>query len=73
MGFPESRAKVCLDYLLVVLDKVGITFGDLAAMIENDDMIRDSHNQFHVMFYKKYGFFVRVHGVRWRAQPLEIT
>src|SRR5206468_7721693 len=46
---PLARAQVCPDDDRVRANVVWRSFGDLLAVIEHDDMIRDVHHHAHVM------------------------
>src|SRR5947209_17875161 len=47
-------AEIGADDLLILLDRSGRPFGDLAAEIERDDLVRDRHHETHVMLDEEH-------------------
>ena len=52
---PVRRAEVGLDDLGVAADDRGLALGDLLAVVEDDDVVRDAHDHLHVVLHEEDG------------------
>ena len=48
-----TPSQICFDYIVVVLNLLRLSIGDLAAEVDHRNILGDSHYQLHIVLYQK--------------------